>query len=169
MKKYLEVRELTAEAFKPFGDVIEAGQKEPVMINEGTTERYHNLARVDVEEQDGKSLINIFRGTPRPQPIEIRMMEKHPLGSQAFIPLSQRPYYVVVAKAGETVGPDDLVCFLAKPGQGVNYAKGVWHHPLLALDAVSDFLVVDRGGAGDNLVEVFFEPDDSRFLPAYEK
>lgn len=167
--RFLKVQDLTAEAFKPFGDVIEAGTSDPVMINEGTTERYHNLAKVDVTTQDGVPLINIFRGTPRAQPIEIRMMENHPLGSQAFMPLSARPYYVVVAKPGETVGADDLYCFLAQPGQGVSYARNVWHHPLLALEEVSDFLVMDRGGPGNNLIEVFFEDDDYVYLPEHNR
>lgn len=165
--RYLDVQPLTAQAFAPFGDVIEAGLSDPVMINEGTTERHHNLANVDVALQDGKPLMNIFRGTPRPQPIEIRMMENHPLGSQAFVPLSAQPYYVVVAKASEQLNLDDLTCFLAQPGQGVNYHKGVWHHPLLALNEVSDFLVVDRGGPGNNLIEVFFDADDIVYLPEY--
>jgi len=162
--KALEVKNLTKEAFAPFGDVIEAGLDRPVMINEGTTKRYHNLAEVDVGCEGGKPLINIFRGQPRPQPIEIRMMEKHPLGSQAFIPQSARPYYVVVAKPSDLVRPSDLHCFLARAGQGVNYAKNVWHHPLLALEDVSDFLVIDRGGPGDNLIEVFFDKSDYIYL-----
>lgn len=167
--KTLEVKNLTKQAFAPFGDVIEAGLDSPVMINEGTTERYHNLAKVDVEQDAGVPLINIFRGQPRPQPIEIRMMEKHPLGSQAFIPQSDRPYYVIVAKPSDQVGPDDLQCFLARAGQGVNYAKNVWHHPLLALEDTSDFLVIDRGGPGDNLIEVFFDKSNYVYLPKQER
>jgi ureidoglycolate lyase len=87
-------------------------------------------------------------------------MERHPLASQAFIPLSCRPYLVVVAEPdiadGKDITADDLHVFIAQPGQGVNYARNVWHHPLIALDMQSDFLIVDRGGEGDNLVEVHF-------------
>ncbi len=165
---FLNVEPLNADAFAPFGDVIEAGRTTPVLINEGTTERFHDLASVDVNAQGGIPLINIFRGTPRQHPIEIRMMEKHPLGSQAFMPLSGRPYYVVVAEPAATVSPEDLHCFLASPGQGVSYAKNVWHHPLLALDEKSDFLVVDRGGDGSNLIETYFKPTDYRYLPQYK-
>jgi len=87
---------LTAAVFAPFGDVIKTGP-DPVMINNGTTERHHDLASVDLLGQGAHTLINIFRGQPFAPPVEIRMMERHPLGSQAFMPLSGRPYLVVVA------------------------------------------------------------------------
>ncbi|MCY1176174.1 Ureidoglycolate lyase [compost metagenome] len=86
------------------------------------------------------------------------MMERHPLASQAFVPLSGRAYLVVVAPAGPAPQVEDLRVFLARGDQGVNYAPGVWHHPLLALDEVSDFLVIDRGGPGDNCDEVKLTP-----------
>ena len=82
------------------------------------------------------------------------MLERHPLGSQAFLPLGERPYLVVVAPPGAPPSPASVRAFLAAPGQGVNYAPGVWHHPLLALDAVSDFWVIDRAGPGDNCEEI---------------
>lgn len=148
---------LTRDAFAPFGDVIETDGASHYPINQGTTERYHNLAKVDVNEQDGQPLISIFRGQPRPQPIALLIMERHPLASQAFIPMDRRDYLVVVAKPSETVTPSDLVAFRARGDQGVNYHRGVWHHPLLVLEPDSDFLIVDRGGEGHNLDEVWFE------------
>ncbi len=144
---------LTRAGFAPFGDVIQAEGAEHYPINEGTTERYHDLAGVDVAERGGRPLLNIFRGQPRPMPLTLRVMERHPLGSQAFVPLSPRPYLVVVAAAGDPPGAADLHAFIAGAGQGVNYRRGVWHHPLIALEAESDFLVVDRGGAGENCDE----------------
>jgi ureidoglycolate lyase len=149
---------LNAEAFAPFGDVIETKDAKVMSINEGTTERFHDLAEVDTGD-GGHALINIFRGQPRPQPIEIKMMENHPIGSQAFTPMKPAVYLVVVAPAGPPPGPDDLVCFTARADQGVNYHAGVWHHPLLVLEADHDFLVVDRGGPGDNLEEYWFSDD----------
>lgn len=146
---------LTAAAFAPFGDVIETGA-DPVMINNGTTERHHDLAKVDLIGQGAHTLINIFRGQPFTLPVEIRMMERHPLGSQAFMPLSDRPYLVVVA-LDENGSPGEPVAFLAE-SRGVNYRANVWHHPLISLEAVSDFLVVDRGGNGVNLVEADIPP-----------
>ena len=149
----LHVEPLTRDAFAAFGDVIAADDSaRHYPINEGTTERYHDLARVDVSAEGGRTLVNIFRAQPRPMPFEIRMMERHPLGSQAFVPLSARAYLVVVANAG-AFDASTLRAFVVDDGRGVNYARGVWHHPLIALGGVSDFLVVDRGGAGSNLDE----------------
>ncbi|WP_109483328.1 ureidoglycolate lyase [Paraburkholderia sp. C35] len=149
----LHIERLTREAFAPFGDVIELDGARHYPINEGTTERYHDLASVDVTTQGGRPLINVFRAQPRAWPIDIAMMERHPLGSQAFVPLSDAPYLIVVAPAGE-LDPSQLRAFSTRGWQGVNYAKGVWHHPLLALERVSDFLVVDRGGERPNCDEV---------------
>ena len=106
---------------------------------------------------DGKVIVSIFRGQPRALPFEVEMMERHPLGSQAFMPLSGRPYLVVVAPAGMAPAARDLRVFLARGDQGVNYAAGVWHHPLLALDSVCDFLVLDRSGSAPNCDEVQLE------------
>jgi ureidoglycolate lyase len=145
---------LTREAFRPFGDVIELEHATHFPINDGTTERYHDLASVDVGEQGGYPLINVFRAQPRQLPFEVKMMERHPLGSQAFIPISDRPYVVLVAPNDE-LRLRGLRAFVTRGWQGVNYARGVWHHPLIALSSVSDFLVVDRGGEGRNLEEAW--------------
>ncbi|ORE98494.1 ureidoglycolate lyase [Aurantimonas sp. 22II-16-19i] len=149
-------RPLTKSAFAPFGDVIETDGAEERLINAGTTTRYHDLARVDVAAGGGRPLISIFRGQAFALPVEIAMFERHPLGSQAFVPLAGRPWLVVVAKdAGGK--PGEPFAFLASGTQGVNYAAGVWHHPLLALEATSDFLIVDRGASDANLEEVFLD------------
>lgn len=153
----LEVRPLTREAFAPYGEVIEASEAaRHFTINAGNTERYHDLARIE-PGPDGRVIVSIFRGQPRALPFTVTMMERHPLASQAFIPMSGRPYLVVVAPAGAPPQVEDLAVFLARGDQGVNYAAGVWHHPLLALDGVSDFLVVDRSGPGHNCDEVQLE------------
>ena len=147
---------LTPGAFAPYGEVIEAASaSETMLINEGHTTRFHDLAKLDLNREQGWPLVSIFRSEPRPLPIEIRMMERHPVGSQAFIPLSDHPYLVVVARDA----PDNLEAFLAQSRQGVNYGAGTWHHYSLALEAVSDFLVIDRGGPGENLEEVVLAPD----------
>jgi ureidoglycolate lyase len=143
-------QQLTAENFAVYGDVISVSESaEHFAINDGHTMRYHDLAEVDVTEQQGKTLLNIFRSTPLAFPLPIEMMERHPLGSQAFIPMSNQPYVVVVAPSGE-LDTSKIEVFLASSKQGVNYHKGTWHHFCLALNEVSDFLVVDRGGKGDN-------------------
>jgi ureidoglycolate lyase len=149
----MKIERLTREAFAPFGDLISPVGARHYPINDGTTERFHDLATIDVSDQGGKPLVSLFRGKPRSIPFEIRILERHPLGSQALIPLSRRPYLVIVAAPG----PFDertVRLFLAKEGEGVNYAKGVWHHGLFVLYEESDFLVLDRGGPGLNCEEI---------------
>ena len=149
----LTPKPLTAEAFAPYGDVIEVRGQAKV-INEGLTERFHDLAKVDVTAQGGHTLVNIFRSKPKPLPMKITMMERHPLGSQAFIPLGSTPFLVLVAPAEhETLRGDDLELFITHAQQGVNYRRNVWHHYCLALGQEGDFLVIDRGGPGENLEE----------------
>jgi ureidoglycolate lyase len=148
--KQIIPKTLTRENFLHFGDVIEVNDKaKNFSINDGFTQRYHDLAQVDVTEENGRTLINIFRSTPLEQPVGIKMMERHPLSSQAFIPMGQQPFLVVVAPKGE-LDITKIEVFLASSNQGVNYHKGTWHHYCLALNQVSDFIVIDRGGAGDN-------------------
>ncbi|MFT0532124.1 ureidoglycolate lyase [Castellaniella hirudinis] len=146
----LTIETLARETFAPFGDVIQADDAaKHFTINEGNTERYHDLAAID-PGADGRAIVSIFRGKPRSLPFTITLMERHPKASQAFIPLSGKPYLVVVAKAETAPAVQDLRVFLCHGDQGVNYAPGVWHHPLLALESVCDFLIIDRAGPGDN-------------------
>lgn len=144
---------LTASNFTEFGSVIETENAEQREINAGTTIRFHDLAKIDVSDNNGHPIVSIFRGVPRTFPLEIVMLERHPLGSQAFYPLGNQPYIVVVASSGQDGLPETLRAFYALPSQGVNYNKGVWHHPLICCGSVSEFLVIDREGEGDNLEE----------------
>lgn len=150
--RILRPEALSAAAFAPFGEVIELAGARQIAINAGTTQRFHDLAQVDVLAEGGRPLINLFRAQPQAEPLRLRLMERHPLGSQAFLPLSEAAYLVVVAE-DDGGRPGELRAFLSRGWQGVNYARNVWHHPLLALGAVRDFIVVDRGGAGLNLQE----------------
>ncbi|MBC8130763.1 MAG: ureidoglycolate lyase [Rhizobiaceae bacterium] len=155
----LAVEPLTIEGFEPFGHVIEPdAAREIRLINGGTTTRFHDLATVDVTAEGGHPLISIFRGKPFALPVAVRMMERHPLGTQAFVPLHDRAYLVVVA-ADEDGRPGNPRAFLGDRGRGVGYGRGIWHHPLLSLGAVSDFLVIDRGGPGANLEEADYGAD----------
>ena len=150
---------LTADAFARFGDVIEASDRAAqIAINYGYTTRFNDLAGIDVTDGGGRVIVSLFRAMPLDPPL-LKIFERHPLGSQAFMPLSGRPYLVAVAPAG---GFDaaQVIVFRAGPGQGVNYAKGVWHHFLLALGGESDFLVIDRDGPGENLDEIELSPAD---------
>ena len=149
---------LTPEAFEPFGSVIEAADAAVKLdINQGHAVRYDALAEVDVADGGGMAVISLFRARPLGEPV-LKGFERHPLGSQSFVPLSGKPYLVAVAPAGD-FDPAGIRLFRAEPHQGVHYRKGVWHHFLLVL-AESEFLVVDRAGPGDNCDEVELAPAD---------
>ena len=152
--KLLPIAPLTRDAFTPFGDVIEMEGSTHFTINQGYAERFNDLANVDVATEGGMTNVSIFLGQPRPQPIEIKLMERHPLGCQIFMPMQDRPWLVLVAEDVHDFA--SYRAFLATGRQGVNYARNVWHHPLLVFDADSRFLIVDRKGPGNNLEEVWF-------------
>ncbi|MGY3571797.1 ureidoglycolate lyase [Vibrio paucivorans] len=155
----LVIEPLTKQAFAEFGDVIEVENSDYFMINNGSTRRYHKLAEADVEEQGGNAIISIFQATPLEYPLTVKMLERHPLGSQAFVPLLGQPYLIVVAPKGDNPSLADCRAFLSNGKQGVNYHKGVWHHPVLALTDQDKFLIVDRAGEGHNCDEVYFDTD----------
>ncbi len=149
---------LTSKAFAPFGSVIEAGDDAvKLSINQGHAVRYDRLAEIDVADGGGVGAISLFRARPLAEPV-LKAFERHPLGSQSFVPLSGRPYLVAVAPAGD-FDVSGVRVFRAGGGQGVHYAKGVWHHFLLVLEE-GDFLVVDRAGPGDNCDEVTLAAED---------
>ncbi len=145
---------LTRDLFAPFGDVIETEGHPHATINDGYAERYGDLARIHVG--DGSVRVNIYRALPQTLPMRIRMVERHPLSSQMFACLTGRPFLVAVARPGEDPRPEDLHAFVTSGRQGVNYAPGTWHHPLIAYGSPGEFLVIDRRGPGENLDEVFF-------------
>ncbi|SCX14090.1 Ureidoglycolate hydrolase [Agrobacterium sp. DSM 25558] len=156
LTEFLEILPLTQQAFAPFGDVLEADPASMRIINGGNTERYHALGSPDVTGEGARVVLNLFRGKARQFPYAVDMMERHPLGSQSFTPLSGHPFLVVVSE-DEHGRPGKPKVFLARAEQGVNYHRNVWHHPLMAIGSTSDFLVVDRDGPGNNLEEFFFD------------
>lgn len=143
------IEPLTADAFAPFGEVIESDPATAVEINAGFTTRFHALATAQTDQD---VIISIFNG--RPRALEVAMLECHPLGSQAFVPMGGQDWLAVVS---ETPDSTALRVFHCRGDQGLQYAAGVWHHPLLVLGDAQDFLVVDRAGEGPNLEEVFFD------------
>ncbi|MGY6409856.1 MAG: ureidoglycolate lyase [Alkalilacustris sp.] len=143
-------RPLTAGAFAGFGDVLEAEGPHDRLINEGRCARFHDRARLAFVE--GRAGISVFRAEGCALPWEVGLLERHPLGSQAFLPLSSEPFLVVVAPDEGGV-PGRPVAFVTRPGQGVNYHRGVWHGVLTPLGGPGLFAVVDRIGAGANLEE----------------
>lgn len=153
--KILAIQPLTKSAFAPFGDVVEADPATMRLINGGTTERYHALGHPRALGEDAQLIISLFRGQPRKLPYPVDMMERHPLGSQSFHPLQDRPWLVIVAP-DQDGRPGAPHVFMATGRQGINYHANIWHHPLMALEEISDFLVVDRSGPGNNLEECFY-------------
>ena len=156
MARHITIEPLTAAVFAPFGQVIETSGAQHYPINNGMTERYHDLARVELGGVHPRPLISIFHGQPYALPLTLKLVERHPLGSQAFYPLSANPWLVIVAEDdGGT--PTRPRAFAPAPGQGINIAMNTWHGVLTPLEAASDFLVIDRGGEGNNLEEHHFD------------
>ena len=154
----IKAEPLTATAFAPFGEVIETAAHVPRLINAGTAERFDDLAPVDVLANGGRPLISIFKATPRPLPFTVTALERHPLSSQAFYPLDRLPFLVVVAGSLRAPWESRIRVFRASGHQGVSYRRNTWHHALLAIGQTSHFLVIDRGGLGENCDEVVVDP-----------
>lgn len=134
---------LTPEGFSPFGDVIESAGHKCFPINFGHALRFPRLALVDCYAEAGEAVISIVRSMPWPVPIEIKLLERHPISSQAFVPLSEVPFLVVVAERDKEPDPSDIQAFMTNGRQGINYRRGTWHHPLLTLSE-AEFLAIDR-------------------------
>jgi len=155
MSNELTARPLNKAEFAAYGEVIEKPGAESFLINNGNCRRYHALAVADIVEAGGKVGISIFAGQPYDLPLDLAMVERHPLGSQAFYPLGDRNWLVIVCM-DDNGSPVDPQVFLAGPDQGINLNRGVWHGVLTPLEMASDFLVVDRVGEGENLEEHYF-------------
>ncbi|MEM9852942.1 MAG: ureidoglycolate lyase [Pseudomonadota bacterium] len=151
----IQIAPLTADAFAPFGDVIEARGSADMVINRGLCERFHDRARLDFGP-DGRAGISLFDSLPRTLPFTLDMMERHPLGSQCFIPMSQARFLIVVAEDADGK-PDAPRAFLTEKGQAVNFLRGVWHGVLSPLHPPGLFAVIDRIGEGKNLEEHWFD------------
>jgi ureidoglycolate lyase len=147
------IQSLTAEDFAPFGEVLEAAGDPDRIINQGLCGRWHDRARIDI--RDGQAGISLFRSETRRLPYRLEMVERHPLGSQAFLPMSHDPFLVIVAP-DEGGTPGRPRAFRTAPGQGVNIARNTWHGVLTPLHAPGLFAVIDRIGEGANLEEHWF-------------
>jgi len=156
MSRAVSIEPLTREAYAPFGQVIEIEGANHYPINGGMTERFHDLARVELGGVHPRPLVSIARGKPYTLPLTLKMVERHPFGSQAFYPLAQRPFLSIVCPDEGGI-PGTPRAFMCSPGQGINMAMNTWHGVLTPLGEVSDFLIIDRGGEGNNLEEYFFD------------
>ena len=162
MSRTIVARALTRENFAEFGDVIDTHGPNHYPINGGRAERHHDLATAEAHGPDARVIISIFRGTPYEFPLKLGMVERHPLGSQAFVPLAGMPFLVVVCHEGAD-GPGLPHAFVTAPGQGVSYPRNLWHAVLTPIGAPQDFLIVDREGGGVNLEKFHFpEPWEIR-------
>lgn len=165
MERFAPMQRLSPRAFAPFGEVLSMRDAEPQLINAGTSRRYNGLGHIVTCGYHAGAIISLFRSQPRHLPMRVQLLERHPLGTQAFYPLSGHAYLILVAPPLDFHNADSppdlgqLTLFRADPDQGINLGLNVWHHPLLAMDAESEFLVVDREGDGVNCVEFRFDPD----------
>jgi len=151
----ITARPLTRQNFAPFGEIIDIEGAAHYPINNGHCERFHALAAAEAIGPAAQVLISIARSQPYTTPLTLTLVERHPLGSQAFIPLSPRPFLVVVCHDGPN-GPTAPEAFITAPGQGINYRRNTWHGVLTPLNTTQDFIIIDRGGSGANLEEFHF-------------
>lgn len=142
---------LTIAAFSPFGDVLDCSGEPDLMINKGACGRWHDRAQLDFGE-NGRAGISLFRAFPRTLPYTLDLLERHPLGSQAFVPMTASAFLICVAEDHDDA-PATPIAFLAAPGQGANIHRNVWHGVLTPLEEPGLFAVVDRIGPGSNLDE----------------
>ena len=154
MSQEIVTQPLTSTAFAPFGDILEAKGTADKIINQGLCERFHDLARLNFS--DGRAGISLFNATPRTLPYQLTMMERHPEGSQAFIPMSMNRFLIIVA-SDKNNRPGRPLAFLSDPGQAINFHRNIWHGVLTPLEDPGLFAVVDRIGSGENLEEIFFD------------
>ena len=154
--KTIVAKPLTRSNFKAYGEVIEMAGTQHYPINDGKTERYHDLANIEATGPNARVLVSLFRGQPYTLPLVLSLVERHPFGSQAFYPLGGKPWLVIVAHDGDD-GATEPEVFLASGTQGVNYPRNQWHGVLTPIFEPQDFIVVDRGGDGVNLDEHTYE------------
>ncbi len=154
MNRQIAIEPISAVAFSTYGDLIQVEGEPDKIINQGQCERYHDRALMDFT--DGRAGISLFNANPRSLPYQLDMVERHPEGSQAFVPMTYQPFLVVVADDADGK-PSQPRAFMTKPGQVINYHKGTWHGVLTPLHGPGLFAVVDRIGDGSNLEEYWFE------------
>ena len=150
-EKIIKPIPITKENFSKYGDVISTKDIKPLEINNGYAKRYDGIANLNTSNDNGETTLSIFSAIKRNFPMKIDMMENHPLGSQAFIPMKETTFLVFVAPREEKLDLNKIEAFIIPPGVGVNYKPGTWHFPLISTEDMN-FLVVDRKGSGDNLV-----------------
>ena len=166
MKTIIKPKEITRENFAIYGDLISSDSIKPIDINAGYAKRFNDLAKINTSKDKGETIISIFSALKRSFPMKIDMMEKHPLGSQAFVPMKETIFLTFVAPPGDVPEIKKIQSFIIPPKMGVNYKPGIWHFPLISTED-TNFLVIDRKGSGKNLVIHKFKKEE--IVLEYEK
>ena len=151
MKIIIKPKKITRKNFQKYGDLISVKKKKSININDGYAKRFDNLCRINTSSKKGKTIMSIFSAKKRKFPMNIKMMEKHPLGSQAFVPMNETTFFVFVAPKGKRPNTKKIESFIVPKQTGINYKPGIWHFPLISSKNMN-FLVIDRKGIGNNLV-----------------
>tara|TARA_Y100000590_G_scaffold47924_1_gene50809 strand:- start:2486 stop:2980 length:495 start_codon:yes stop_codon:yes gene_type:complete len=159
MEKIIKPIKINKKNFAEYGDLISPENINPIDINAGYAKRFDNLANINTSKNSGKTIVSIFSAKKRIFPMKIDMMEKHPLGSQAFIPMQKTTFLSFVAPSGEVPEIDKIKAFIIPPKVGINYKPGIWHFPLISTED-TDFLVIDRKGDGENLIIHTFKKEN---------
>ena len=159
MEKIIKPININKSNFSTYGDLISTNDINPMDINAGFAKRFDNLADLNTSKDGGKTIVSIFSALKRTFPMTVDMMEKHPLGSQAFIPMKETIFLTFVAPHGESPKIDKMQSFIVPPKTGINYKPGTWHFPLISTED-TNFLVIDRKGNGENLIVHKFEKEN---------
>ena len=158
MEKIIKPVKISRSNFSLYGDLISTNDINPININAGYAKRFDDLANLDTSNEGGKTIVSIFSSLKRNFPMKIDMMEKHPLGSQAFIPMKETTFLCFVAPPGGSPDINKIQSFIIPPKNGINYKPGIWHFPLISTEDIN-FLVIDRMGKGENLIIHKFEKE----------
>lgn len=155
MTEIVRVSPISKSAFAPYGEVLDTEGDADKIINQGLCERYHDRATLDFGP-DGRAGVSLFLAQRRMLPLTLEMVERHPEGSQTFIPMTEHPFLVIVApdQGGK---PGTPLAFLTRPHQGISFHRGTWHGVLTPLEDPGLFAVIDRIGTTRNLEEFWFE------------
>ena len=159
MEKNIKPIKVNRSNFAMYGDLISTSDINPMNINAGYAKRFDNLADLNTSKDSGKTIVSIFSALKRTFPMKIDMMEKHPLGSQAFIPMKETTFLCFVAPPGKTPEINKIQSFVIPPKTGINYKPGIWHFPLISTED-TNFLVIDRKGKGENLIIHKFKKEE---------
>ena len=166
METIIKPLEITRENFALYGDLISTNTIKPMNINAGYAKRFDDLAKINTSKDKGETIVSIFSALKRSFPMKIDMMEKHPLGSQAFVPMKETIFLSFVAPPGDAPEINKIQSFIIPPKMGINYNPGIWHFPLISTED-TNFLVIDRKGSGENLTIHKFE--NQEIILEYEK